>query len=144
MHDGPGQFIASGLKASTFLLPACLIQFTKPPVTRLRIVIGCRYTMTCCISRHWSSKRDEKEREASLKITSCVWGQDLMETGKREWRIKRKERRKPKCAKETSCLWSFEVLKPFQLLQVFISVAPIFSSGHWSNRLCSLTCLWQE
>lgn len=94
MDDGLGEFIASGLKASTLLLLACrfqneLTQFTKPPVTRLRIVIKeqfeCHYTVTCCNSHSTeSSKSDEKEKETSFKIPVVWGGQDLMETGKRE------------------------------------------------------------
>lgn len=66
--------IASGLKASTFLLPTCrfqneLTQFAKPPVPRLRVVVEqqfeCHCTVTSCPSHcrkweeRWKGERDK-------------------------------------------------------------------------------------
>lgn len=89
---------SSGLKASAFLPFACPLQtelspFTKPPVTRLRIVIEehfkCRCAVTWCVSHHWKEQERCKE-EASIKMPVVRGGKTIwkLET---EWRIKRQE-----------------------------------------------------
>lgn len=147
------ELLASGLKASTFLLLAYrfqneLTQFTKPPVNRLRIVLEEHSDVAVLWHVVWTPQKVAREMERRKKWaleTICIWRQDLMKTGKRAWRKTKEKRkkRKPKRAKDsTTCveLWSAGTVT----LLSSVWVTPMFSRCHYSGGLLGLPCLWKR